>query len=178
MRTIITAALILVGIILMAIATFAGEPIGSNAKIVALGFSPSHQCTEIVVKLIDSAKKEIDGEAYNFTSAPVAAALDAAKARGVLVQLILDQKANLTNKHSERVDVEKHQVAVWIDGKHPISHSKVFVVDQRFVETGSFNYSSNAEKNHENCIVLDDRDLAAAYIADWKAHQAHSARNK
>ncbi len=165
-----------ISIILMAVAAFCADAVGSGARVVALGFSPSHQCTDIVVRLVGSAKKEILVEAYNFTSAPVADALDAAKARGIDVKAILDKKANLTNKNSERADVMKHHIAVWIDGAHPIAHSKVFIVDERFVETGSFNYSSNAEKNHENCIVLDDRDLAAAYIADWKAHQAHSVK--
>lgn len=165
----------LFGVLLCAIAR-AGEPVGSDAKVVALGFSPSHQCTDIEVKVIGSAKKEILVEAYNFTSAPIIAALDSAKASGVDVKVILDERANLTNKKSGRRDIEKHRIPTWIDGKHPIMHDKVTIVDDRFVENGSFNYSHNAESNGENCLVLDDRALADAYRRDWLSHQAHSTR--
>lgn len=145
----------------------------SQARVVALGFSPSKQCTEIETKLVAGAKKEVLVQAYGFTSEPIYEALDAAKKRGVDVEVILD-RSNKTAKKSGRLDIEHHHIPTWIDSKHPIAHNKITIVDRRFVETGSFNYTAQGEKNGENCIVLDDRDLAAQYKANWLAHQAHS----
>ncbi len=47
-----------------------------------------------------------------------------------------------------------------------IHHDKVFIVDRRHVQTGSFNYSASAEKrNSENVLVLwGAPDVARLYL--------------
>lgn len=147
------------------------------AEIVAVGFSPSHQCTDIETHLIESAQHEVLLQAYGFSSAQIAAALDVAKARGVDVKVILD-RSNEHSSHSGRLDIEQHDIPVWIDSRHPIAHNKVTIVDGGLVETGSFNYTGQGERNGENCIVIRDADLARKYRENWLAHQAHSEREK
>ena len=46
------------------------------------------------------------------------------------------------------------------------------VVDSDIVITGSFNFTKSAEEgNAENLLVISNApDLAAEYIANWKAH--------
>ena len=138
-----------------------------------VAFSPGNQCTDLETELIGSAKSEILMQAYGFTSAPIYSALDNAKARGVDVEVILD-RSNRTAKRSGRVEIESHSIPVFIDAKHPIAHNKVTIVDRRFIETGSFNYTKQGEHNAENCLVLDDPALAEKYRANWMAHRAHS----
>lgn len=46
---------------------------------------------------------------------------------------------------------------------HDFMHNKIAVVDDQ-VFTGSFNFSTNATKNAENCIRVDSTDLADAYV--------------
>ena len=49
------------------------------------------------------------------------------------------------------------------------------VIDGKTVITGSFNFTKAAEeKNAENLLVINDADLAAKYLANWKSHVAHS----
>jgi phosphatidylserine/phosphatidylglycerophosphate/cardiolipin synthase-like enzyme len=43
------------------------------------------------------------------------------------------------------------------------------------VITGSFNFTTAAEKNNaENLLVIDDAELAAKYTANWKNHGRHA----
>lgn len=42
-------------------------------------------------------------------------------------------------------------------------HNKFMVFDNRFVLTGSYNFSESAEENDENVLLIDSPDLAAAY---------------
>jgi phosphatidylserine/phosphatidylglycerophosphate/cardiolipin synthase-like enzyme len=64
---------------------------------------------------------------------------------------------------------------VVIDDKHNIAHNKVMVIDGERVITGSFNFTTSAEKNNaENLLVIDDPELAVKYTANWKKHERHA----
>ena len=45
----------------------------------------------------------------------------------------------------------------------------MIVVDQRYVVTGSLNFSTNAEtSNDENVIIIDNPDIPKLYIQDFE----------
>jgi phosphatidylserine/phosphatidylglycerophosphate/cardiolipin synthase-like enzyme len=47
-------------------------------------------------------------------------------------------------------------------------HNKVIVVDERYVITGSLNFSTNAEEsNDENVIIIDNAEIAKLYMQDF-----------
>jgi phosphatidylserine/phosphatidylglycerophosphate/cardiolipin synthase-like enzyme len=62
-------------------------------------------------------------------------------------------------------------------------HNKVFVIDDRLVFTGSYNFSANARENDEAVLAMDSTDIAGAYthyidtlIATYKANKVgHSS---
>lgn len=136
-------------------------------------FSPHGGCQEMVVRLINNAKSEILVQAYSFTAKPIGDALVAAKTRGVKVQILLD-KSDPTEKNSLVPMMQANKVPYWIDSKHPIAHNKVVIVDKELVETGSYNYTGNAELNGENCLTIHNSELAAKYIDNWNQHREHS----
>ncbi len=43
-------------------------------------------------------------------------------------------------------------------------HNKTMIIDSKTVITGSYNFSENAEANDENLLVIEARDVAAAYM--------------
>jgi len=48
-------------------------------------------------------------------------------------------------------------------------HHKVIVIDERIVITGSYNFTSRAERtNDENLLIIDDPSLTAAYLAEFE----------
>ncbi|MGH7812304.1 MAG: phospholipase D-like domain-containing protein, partial [Candidatus Binatia bacterium] len=60
-------------------------------------------------------------------------------------------------------------VPVRQDGNSGFMHNKVIVVDERFVITGSLNFSTNAEEsNDENVIIIDNPDIAKLYMRDFE----------
>ena len=138
-------------------------------------FSPNGGCTEAIVKAIGEAKESIYVQAYSFTSQPIAEALVAAQKRGVKVSAILDD-SNKTDKGTTEDAIAAAGVRTLIDAKHAIAHNKVIVIDAKTVLTGSFNFSRAAEEsNAENLLVIHDADLARKYLANWTAHESHSA---
>ena len=55
------------------------------------------------------------------------------------------------------------------DGNGGFLHHKVIIVDERYVITGSLNFSTRAEEtNDENVIIIDNPDIARLYIAEFE----------
>jgi phosphatidylserine/phosphatidylglycerophosphate/cardiolipin synthase-like enzyme len=128
----------------------------SAAPSVEVGFSPEGSAQKLVLNTINAAHSSIQMIAYAFQAKDIAAALDAAKQRGVRVQVVIDKRRN-RGKTSQDVmrDISSHGVELRIDGHYHIQHDKMMVVDGSTLETGSFNYARSAEyDNSENVLVI------------------------
>lgn len=137
-------------------------------------FSPNGGCTAALVEEIAKARRELFVQAYSFTSAPIAKAVIDAHRRGVAVKLIVD-KGQPTAKGSVAGYVAAAGVPTWVDAKHAIAHNKLTMIDGLVVCTGSFNYTTAAERdNAENLLILSDRELVSRYRANFLLHLTHS----
>ena len=79
------------------------------------------------------------------------------------------EKRNSTASWSQLPALHCAGVQVRQDGNRYILHHKVFIIDEETVITGSFNYSNNAAKSHdENIVVIRDPDIASRYMDEWQ----------
>ncbi|HDS6501770.1 TPA: phospholipase D family protein [Enterobacter asburiae] len=129
-------------------------------------FSASQNALQLVLGTINSARRNIDAAAYSFTSK--AAALVAAKKRGVAVRVVADEKSN-TGKYTAVTFLANQGVPVRLNGRYAIMHNKFMVVDGNTVQTGSFNYTTSAvSRNAENILLIKEvPDLAATYQEEF-----------
>lgn len=164
---------ILLFIFLFGCATPAIQP--PSPLVWSVYFSPKGGCTEAIVRELDSAKKSILVQAYSFTSDPIAEALIEAHKRGVNVKVIIDKRGR-TEKKSQADALSQAGIPTETDRKHPIAHSKVMVIDEEIVITGSFNFTRQAESNLENLLIIRDKVLAGKYIKNFQDHAGHSER--
>ncbi|WP_196600495.1 phospholipase D family nuclease [Pectinatus frisingensis] len=136
---------------------------------IEVAFSPNGAATDTVIKAINEAKESIKVQAYSFTSAPIAKALLNAQKRGIDVKIILD-KSQETAKYSSATFFANNNVPVKIDHDFAIAHSKVMIIDDVNVITGSFNFTKAAqEKNAENVLVIrGNKELAKYYLENWQ----------
>lgn len=134
---------------------------------IEVGFSPENTSLPLVIKAINSAKSSICVAAYSFTSKPVSEALYSAHKRGVKVQVVADAKAN-QGKYTATTFLANHGLDVRLNSNYSIMHNKFIVIDNKTIETGSFNYSAAAvNKNAENVVVMwNYPDIAAKYGAE------------
>jgi len=147
----------------------AGAPQTSRASDVAYAeaFSPGRGATQLVVRTIQSAKRQIHMAVYTFTSYDIADALVAAAKHGVEVSVVADYGENSNNRFIQQL--AQNGVHVELDGNYAIMHNKFMVVDGAIVQLGSFNYTQAAEKrNAENVLVLVEPKIAAGYEAEWE----------
>ena len=139
-----------------------------DPKIVEVCFTPGGNCLHIVEKAILAAEDEIFIQAYVFTSRPIALALIRAHTKGVLIKVLVD-RSQLTYKGSQIKRLIKKGIPVWVDEVEGIAHNKVLILDDRYIVTGSYNWTAAAEgRNAENLILIDHKATNDAYRANWE----------
>ncbi|ORM85531.1 endonuclease [Pantoea allii] len=120
------------------------------------GFSPGGTAQELIIDFIRSATGSADVAADEFTSEPVAEALVQLSRRGVPVRVVADEKKS-HDRWSLVNELACSGIQVRTDAQYSIMHNKFIVTGNNGVQTGSFNYTSSAEKrNAENSLVVRD----------------------
>lgn len=148
---------------------------------IEVAFSPDEGSEHLVIKVIDSAQRELRLLSYSFTSAAVVDALIRARHRGVAVTLVADEKNNVKEDRSGKARAALSALVnagaeVRLISVYPIHHDKVIVADRDTVELGSFNYSdAAAHKNSENVLVnWHNPQLAQVYLGHFARNYAQS----
>ena len=134
-------------------------------------FSPNGDGTELIVRTIGSAKKQVRLAAYSFTEPAIGKSLLDAHKRGVDVAVVVDTDHNGRKPGASVSDfLASNGVPVRVTSAFAIQHNKFVVVDGVTVETGSFNYSRAAQfSNAENVLVISECPvLANTYLPVWK----------
>jgi phosphatidylserine/phosphatidylglycerophosphate/cardiolipin synthase-like enzyme len=139
-----------------------------------LCFTPGGTCTDRIITEIGRARSEVLVQAYSFTSAQIGRALVDAHKRGVKVEAILD-RSQRTAKYSWATFLANMRIPTYIDSRHAIAHNKIIIIDSVTTITGSFNFTKAAQdRNAENLLVINSKEIARAYRENWLDHRKHS----
>lgn len=142
------------------------------AQSIDVAFSPEKGAEALILKTIRSAQKSIHLAAYSFTNPDIARELINAKRRGVDVKLVVDAKSNKARPGKNAMNLMANaNIPIRAISTYKIHHDKYIIVDEKTVETGSFNYSrAAADGNSENVIVIyDNPSVAKQYKAHWQS---------
>ena len=122
---------------------------------------------ESIIPVVTSATQNIRFLAFSFTDFPLADAMIQRSRSGVNVAGVFERVGSDTDSAELRT-LHCGQVPVRRDGNPSFMHNKVILVDERYVITGSLNFSTNAETNNdENVIIIDSPDIAKFYMQDF-----------
>lgn len=146
--------LVVVVAVLLASPTIAAERLPLAGATVEACFTPGEDCAGVVVAAIGEALHSVRVLAYGFTAPRILAALVDARRRGVDVRLVLDG-SNLKDRYSKAREAAAAGITVRIDSSVAIAHSKVVLVDDALVLTGSYNFTVSANRrNAENLLIV------------------------
>ncbi len=130
-------------------------------------FSPDESCDVKLWKFIQTAQKSLDVAIYDITHEKIVHELLVASKK-ITVRIIVDRKQS-KGHHSLVGLLIKGGANVKFGKQRGIMHDKFIVVDGKRLETGSFNYSSNAYRNNqENQIYLDDPTIVQRYVRQFE----------
>jgi phosphatidylserine/phosphatidylglycerophosphate/cardiolipin synthase-like enzyme len=122
-----------------------------------------------LIRVIQSADKNLDIAIYSFTDQSVAEEIVKAKKRGVSVRLISDREQS-DGKYQKSVLEKLTQAGIPIrtDSHAGIMHLKVTIADSKIATTGSYNYTKSAEqKNDEVFVTLNDPKIASGFEKEF-----------
>lgn len=131
-------------------------------------FSAEDDAVDSLIAILNDAQVSIRFLAFSFTDYPMAQAMMARAQAGVDVQGIFETFGS----NSPRAELKTLWCAglpVRQDGNSSFLHDKVIIVDNSIVVTGSLNFSSSAdEENEENVVILDNPEIAALYLQEYQ----------
>lgn len=132
-------------------------PAGTEASV---GFSPEGSAIRLVMRGINSARSSIHVMAYVMSNRQIIDALAGAARRGLDVRVVVDYKQNIEEDRGGYIRRQLGTLAasgakVCTVDQFRIMHDKVMILDNRSIQTGSFNYTkAGATDNSENALIL------------------------
>jgi phosphatidylserine/phosphatidylglycerophosphate/cardiolipin synthase-like enzyme len=139
-----------------------------GAALVAVFFAPQDGVAKHVLERLAAAKRSIHFMTFSYTADPIADAMIAKRTAGLLVRGVFERQ-NAAGTGATFSQLRNGGVDVLEDGNCYILHHKVIIIDERTVITGSYNFTASAElDNDENLVIIDDPQLAKAYLAEFE----------
>ena len=140
-------------------------------------FSPDDKIARRIVELLRGAQHSIHFLAFSFTAPDFGDILLQKAAKGLDVSGVMEEEQVKSNKNTEFIPFHEAGLPVYKDGNPGQMHHKVFIIDEKIVITGSYNFSASAENtNDENVVIFFDPQLAAQYLAEFKRVEAEAQK--
>jgi phosphatidylserine/phosphatidylglycerophosphate/cardiolipin synthase-like enzyme len=131
-------------------------------------FAPEDSAMNYLVPLVRQAEDSIYFMAFAFTHDELGQELVRKARRGLDVRGVFESR-NTNDVYSELNRLACQGVDVREDGNPATMHHKVFIIDDKIVVTGSFNFSNNANQtNDENMVFLNNDAVAGIYHEEFE----------
>ncbi|HLO17185.1 MAG TPA: phospholipase D-like domain-containing protein [Anaerolineales bacterium] len=141
-------------------------------------FSPDDGVLNALVPVLENAQQSIYFLAYSFTSNQLGDIVRAKAQAGLKIAGVMDAEQVVSNQGTEFDPFRQSKLDVRLDGIDGLMHHKVFIVDQKIVAFGSYNFSQSAEeRNDENMIIVYNPVIAEQFIREFQRVQAQAQRN-
>lgn len=122
-----------------------------------------HQVDDLTIHLIDRAESTIDFAVMGFSRRELVDALIRAHFRGVRLRFVGD------GRHQEHhtpgyTEIDRYNIPAIVGNQYHIMHNKFFIIDDRFVITGTGNITSTGyNRNNNNYVIVDSPQVAADF---------------
>jgi phosphatidylserine/phosphatidylglycerophosphate/cardiolipin synthase-like enzyme len=131
-------------------------------------FAPEDNVERIILRRLHRAKRSIRFMAFSFTSDRIGETVIRKHDEGLDVKGIFERNGT-GSRHSEYVKMKIEGVPVKRDRNRNNMHHKVFIIDEKIVITGSYNFSRNANRNNdENILIISNREIARTYLDEFR----------
>lgn len=127
-------------------------------------FSPGYDCKDAIINELDKAYDTIRICVFTISDNDITKAIIAAHERGVKVTVITDND-KVNDRGSDIEWIFKSGIEVRTDHGPSHMHHKFAIFDDKYLLTGSFNWTRSATKyNQENVILTDNEELVEKHV--------------
>ncbi len=139
-------------------------------------FSPDDRVLRSLAPVLSSAEESIYFLAFSFTSNDLGDIVRAKAEEGLDIRGVMDDEQIRSNQGTEFDPFRQAGLDVLIDGMDGQMHHKVFIIDEKIVVFGSYNFSQAAEeRNDENLLIVHHEGIAEQFMKEFQrvSRQAH-----
>ena len=130
-------------------------------------FAPEDKVAQKIIDRLSRARSSVRFLAFSFTHDRIGEELIKLHRAGVKVEGVFETTGSET-RFSEYGRFKEAGIPVWQDGNPYIMHHKVMIIDDQTAIFGSYNFSSNADTdNDENLLIVDNPEIARAFTAEY-----------
>ncbi|MBN2663722.1 MAG: DUF1669 domain-containing protein, partial [Bacteroidales bacterium] len=131
-------------------------------------FSPSEDCRDAIISKLQQAEKEVKVCVFTISDNKISSVLLDLHRKGVDVKIISDNDKQY-DRGSDIEFLNENGLNIKIDITDAHMHHKFAVIDRKILINGSYNWTvSAAQKNQENIIVTDQRDLVKSFYNEFE----------
>lgn len=140
-------------------------------------FSPDDGVLSVLYNLLDKAEESVHFLAFSFTSNELGSILRTKAETGLTVSGVMDEEQVGSNTGTEFDPFRQAGMDVHMDGIDGQMHHKMFIIDEKIVVTGSYNFSRSAEeRNDENIVVIYNEQIARFLLQEFERIYAHAQK--
>lgn len=130
---------------------------------ISVYFSPYDKISEKIIPHIANAREYIYIPAFLITHKGLADALMQAKQKNVDVKIIIDANS-VTTRNTKHEQLRRSNIPLKTENYAGKMHSKSIIIDDKYIITGSMNFSNSGEtKNDENILIIENPEFAKEY---------------
>ena len=123
---------------------------------------------DLLVQMIDGANARIDFSVMGFTRPSIIEALERAFHRGVALRFVGNGR-HITYGGGGYAAMDALGVPMVVGNMYHIMHNKFFIVDGRYVVTGTGNITSTGfERNDNNWVLIDSPQVAQDFTNEFE----------
>jgi len=131
-------------------------------------FAPEDEVASKIIAHLEEARESIRFMAFSFTHDGIGQVVREKFEQGLLVQGVFEAVGS-ESPFSEYGAMKELGMDVLQDGNPYLMHHKVFILDERTVIFGSFNFSRHAdEQNDENVLIIEEPELARIFLEEFE----------
>jgi len=139
-------------------------------------FSPDDGVLTVLYNLLSEADESIYFLAFSFTSNELGEIVRTQADAGLDIKGVMDKEQVASNTGTEYDPFKQAGLDVRIDGNDGQMHHKVFIVDEKIVVMGSYNFSRSAEeRNDENIVIIYNENIAKFFVDEFERVSAHAS---
>ena len=125
------------------------------------------EADDVLVQLIDRASASVDFSVMGFSKKTVIAALERAFYRGVTLRFVGNAR-HAFGTVGGYITLDRLNVPTQVGNQNHIMHNKFFIIDRRFVVTGTGNITTTGfGKNDNNWVLIDSPAVAEDFQAEF-----------
>ena len=132
-------------------------------------FSPDDGVAAQIIELLSNAEESIYFMAFSLTTDEFGEIIREKANHGVTVNGVMEEEQVKSNIGTEYDFFKQAKLEVFTDGNEGQMHHKTFIIDEKIVVTGSYNFSRSAEiRNDENIVIIYSEPVAKFFMGEFQ----------